>query len=195
MTPASANLEEIRVDVAGQKTVTAIQELPAGGDPDWLFIYAPGAASNINDPFGARLSRSLAPQGVATVRFQFPYMEERRRGPDRPQVLEATWRDVIDAVRGKGAKLVIGGRSMGGRIASQVAAQGTDVHALVLFAYPLRPSSNPSRVRDAHFPSIGAPTLFCSGTRDAFATPQELADAATTSLNQSKKSLNQSSTY
>ena len=180
MTSASANLEEFRVDVAGQKTVTAIQKLPASSDPDWLFVYAPGAASNINDPFGARLSRGLAAEGIATVRFQFPYMEERRRGPDRPQVLEATWRSVIDAVQGKAGRLAIGGRSMGGRIASHVAAQGTDIHALVLFAYPLRPPNNPSRVRDDHFPSIGVPTLFCSGTRDSFGTPAELADAATT---------------
>ena len=168
------------MDVPGQNPVTALQEIPAGGDPDWLFIYAPGAGSNIHDPFGTRLSRGLADQGIATVRFQFPYMEDRRRRPDRPEILEETWRRVIDAVRRDGPKLAIGGRSMGGRIASQVAAQGTDIQALALFAYPLRPPGNPSKVRDAHFPSIGVPTLFCSGTRDTFGTPEELAGAAAT---------------
>ena len=76
------------------------------------------------------------------------------------------------------SKIVAGGRSMGGRIASQVVVQDTAVDALALFAYPLRPPGNPERVRNAHFPDIGIPTLFCSGTRDSFGTPEELKAAA-----------------
>ena len=83
----------------------------------------------------------------------------------------------MEEVRGEG-RLVVGGRSMGGRIGSQVVAQGGPADAVVLFAYPLRPPSNPERVRDGHLPDIAVPTLFCSGTRDAFGTPEELEPAA-----------------
>jgi len=76
-------------------------------------------------------------------------------------------------------KLIIGGRSMGGRIASHVAAQGAAVDAVALFAYPLHPPGNP-KARDSHLPQIASPALFCSGTRDTFATPEELAAAAAT---------------
>ena len=120
----------------------------------------------------------LAERGTSSVRFQFPYMEAGRRGPDRPPVLESTWRSVIETFRHRAPRLVVAGRSMGGRIASQVVAQGEEVDALALFAYPLHPPNNPSQPRDAHLPEISVPTLFCSGTRDAFGTPDELRLAA-----------------
>jgi predicted alpha/beta-hydrolase family hydrolase len=146
-------------------------------------IYAPGAGSNLDDPFGAFLADRLANAGIASVRFQFPYMEARKRAPDRPPVLEATWRAVIDRVRSPGERLVVGGRSMGGRIASQVVAQGDRVDALALFAYPLHQPGHPERPRKEHLPAIDVPTLFCSGTRDAFASPDELRNVARTMPN------------
>jgi uncharacterized protein len=112
------------------------------------------------------------------MRFQFPYQEARRKSPDRNPVLEATWRTVIEAIPRAVGRLAVGGRSMGGRIASQVIAQGTAADALVLFAYPLHPPGRPDRRRDAHLSAIGIPTLFCSGDADAFATPDDLAEAA-----------------
>jgi hypothetical protein len=111
------------------------------------------------------------------VRFQFPYQEARRKAPDRNPVLEATWLAVIEAVHGP-ERLVVGGRSMGGRIASQVVAKGAAADALALFAYPLHPPGRPERRRDEHLSSIRVPALFCSGTSDAFASPEELAEAA-----------------
>ena len=171
--------EAIQVQVSTRHTVAALRDLPEGPAPTWTFIYAPGAGSNLNDPFGAQLSRTLKTRGLATVRFQFPYMEEKRRKPDGRQLLEETWRAVIDQVGASAAKLAIGGRSMGGRIASEVAAQVTGVDALPLFAYPLRPPYDPSKLRDGHFTSIRVPTFFCSGTRDAFGTPEELREAVT----------------
>jgi len=144
----------------------------------WMFVYAPGAGSNIDDPFGAYAARELAKRGVTTIRFQFPYMEAGRRGPDRTPVLEAAWRAVIDAARDGKTRLVAGGRSMGGRSASQVAAQGAAVDALALFAYPLHPPGKPEQLRDEHLPRLTAPVLFCSGTNDAFASPEELRAAA-----------------
>ena len=124
------------------------------------------------------MSDRLAVEGITTIRFQFPYMEARKRRPDPPRLLEEAWQEVILEVRSLVTKMVIGGRSLGGRIASQIVAHGTQVDGLALFAYPLRPPSNPSKLRDAHLPDIGVPTLFCSGTRDTFATPEELQRAA-----------------
>jgi len=170
--------EAIQVTVSGKHTVTALRDLPEAPAPTWTFIYAPGAGSNINDAFGTHLSRRLNAEGLGTVRFQFPYMEEKRRRPDRNQLLEETWSEIIGQFGAGGPKLAIGGRSMGGRIASQVAAQVTGVGALALFAFPLRPPYDPSKLRDGHLPSISVPTLFCSGTRDAFGTPDELREAA-----------------
>ena len=140
----------------------------------WMVIYSPGAGSNIHDPFGTYLSKRLADEKIACVRFQFPYMEARKGRPDRPAVLEATWRAVIDAVRGSTTKLCVGGRSMGGRIGSQVAAAGTEVDAISLFAYPLHPPGKPERLRDAHLKGLITPTLFCCGDRDAFGSVDEM---------------------
>ena len=170
--------EPFHVKLSEERSITAIRSLPITPGAGWLFVYAPRAGSNIHDPFGTYLCRHLAGIGIGAVRFQFPYMESGGRRPDLPQVLEDTWRRVMESVRTPHLKLAIGGRSMGGRIASQVVAQGARVDALALFAYPLRPPGNPSQRRDAHLPAITAPTLFCSGSRDAFATPDELRAAA-----------------
>lgn len=166
----------MKITVRAGVSITAIR-IAANGDAGWTFVYAPGAGSNVNDPFGKHLCDALAARGVATVRFQFPYQEAGRSGPDKPEVLEATWRAVIEAVRGDG-KLAIGGRSMGGRIASMVHADGVPCDALALFAYPLHPPGRPDKMRDEHLPSIKARTLFVSGTSDAFAAPDELRAAA-----------------
>ena len=170
--------ETIRIDVTDDRSVTAIQTLVEGSQTKWMFIYAPGAGSNIHDPFGSYTCRTLATKGISSIRFQFPYMEVGQRRPNSKRTLEATWRRVIEVVRPNGHKLVIGGRSMGGRIASQVVAQGVEVDALTLFAYPLHPPGRPSLWRDRHLPEIRIPTLFCSGTRDTFATPKELESVA-----------------
>jgi predicted alpha/beta-hydrolase family hydrolase len=141
----------------------------------WTVVYAPGAGSNIHDPFGKYLSERLAAEKIECVRFQFPYMEERKKRPDRPAVLEATWHAVIDAIRRPRTKLCVGGRSMGGRIGSQVAATGVAVDAISLFAYPLHPPGKPERMRDAHFKDLDTPVLFCCGDRDAFGSVEETA--------------------
>src|SRR5581483_5325306 len=110
--------------------------------------------------------------------IQFPYMEAKKRSPDRPAVLEATWRAVIERLRSETPKLIVGGRSMGGRVASQAVAAGADADAIALFAYPLHPPGRPQQQRVEHFPALRVPVFFCSGTNDAFASPEELASAA-----------------
>ena len=107
------------------RSVTAVLSRAQGHDTGWTFIYAPGAGSNIDDPFGVYAASRLAQHGISTARFQFPYMEEKRRAPDRTPVLEATWLAATEAFHGLDDRLVAGGRSMGGRIASLVAAQGS----------------------------------------------------------------------
>ena len=164
--------------MADGREVDLVRTEPEGEGNGWLLIYAPGAGSSLRDRFGAFLAQELAPRGITVWRFQFPYMREGKRRPDRPAVLEAAWSMVIENARSAGKRLVVGGRSMGGRIASQVVAGGVGVDAVALFAYPLHPPGNPSKARVAHLGDIGAPTLFCSGTRDDFGTPDELTTAA-----------------
>jgi uncharacterized protein len=165
-----------RIAIPNAGEVSALHDASAGARA--AFVYAPGAGANLNDAFGAYLASVLPGAGVDLWRFQFPYMEAKRSGPDRPPLLEATWRAVLATVRERGGPVFAGGRSMGGRIASQVVAQGEAVTGLALFAYPLHPPNKPSQRRDGHLASIAVPTLFASGTRDTFGTPEELAEAA-----------------
>jgi hypothetical protein len=145
---------------------------------DWALVYAPGAGSNLNDPFGRYAAVALQRAGVSCLRFQFPYSEAGRSAPDRPPLLEATWRAAIAAARTLAPRLIAGGRSMGGRIASQVAAQAVAVEALALFAYPLHPPKRPDQRRDSHLAAVSVPLLFCSGDRDDFASRDELRQLA-----------------
>ena len=172
-----ARTTKLSVKVEGGATVTAVRHGPKSGAA-WTVVYAPGAGSNIDDAFGVYLCETLADLGAMAVRFQFPYQEAGKSGPDRPPVLEATWRAVIDAVRAPDGKLCIGGRSMGGRIASMVHADGVKCDALALFAYPLHPPGKPDAARTEHLPAMKARTLFVSGTNDAFGSPDEIAAAA-----------------
>jgi predicted alpha/beta-hydrolase family hydrolase len=126
-------------------------------------------------------ARALSALGLDIITFNFPYIEQRRRIPDRPPVLEDCFRSVIDAVErevGSAAvRLFIGGKSMGGRIATQVAAADRDrpLAGLVVLGYPLHPPGRPAERRDRHLGSIGRRTLIVQGSRDAFGTPAELA--------------------
>jgi predicted alpha/beta-hydrolase family hydrolase len=121
----------------------------------------------------------LAVRGIDVVTFDFLYAERGRRLPDRNDKLEACYAAVIEAVRGHdklaGNNLAIGGKSMGGRIASQVAARGVrDLVGLVLLGYPLHPPGKPDQLRAKHLFAIATPMLFVQGVRDAFGTPAEL---------------------
>jgi len=126
-------------------------------------------------------AQALSAQGLDVITFNFLYTEQRRRLPDRGPALEDCYRAVIDAARARldsaTRALFIGGKSMGGRIATQVAAAdpALPVAGLVLLGYPLHPPGQPHKLRDAHLPSVHRPMLFVQGSRDAFGTPDELA--------------------
>jgi len=174
-----SNPSELKVFLeAGAETTALVYS--ASGSSTVALILGHGAGAGQRSAFMANMSRMLAALGVDVVTFNFLYTEQRRRIPDRPPVLEACYRSVIDAVRGNVASarahLFIGGKSMGGRIATQVAAADRDlpVAGLVLLGYPLHPPGRPDQRRDKHLPAIGRPMLFVQGSRDAFGTPAEL---------------------
>lgn len=169
---------ELRIDVPNRGRVPAIATEPEGDSAGWTFVYAPGAGSNVNDPFGKYACRALTNAGLATVRFHFPYQEAGRHSPDPPQFLDATWRGVVELVRLRPGRIVVAGRSLGGRVGSIAVAEGLTAHAVALFAYPLHPPGRPDNRRVDHLPQLAVPTLFCSGTNDAFASPDELREAA-----------------
>jgi hypothetical protein len=128
------------------------------------------------------VAAGLAERGLDVVTFNFLYMEQGRKIPDPKPRLEGCYRAVIDTVRKhrtlKKNRLVIGGKSMGGRIASQVAAaDGAGIEGLVFLGYPLHPPGRPDKMRAEHLANIKAPLLFLQGSRDAFGTPDEIRDA------------------
>lgn len=153
---------------------------PGNGRAFGVLVLAHGAGAGQTSPFMTRTARGLAARGVAVATFDFPYMTTRRKRPDAASVLEAAWRDAVEAARAQpqisGLPLFIGGKSMGGRIASHVAAAGLDPPArgLVFLGYPLHPPNAPEKPRDAHLPSIRQPMLFVQGERDAFGTAGEI---------------------
>ena len=144
-------------------------------------ILGHGAGAGQRSAFMVGFAQALSASGVDVVTFNFLYTEQGRRIPDRAPALEACYRAVIDAVcanvESARRALFIGGKSMGGRIATQVAAADPRLHlaGLVLLGYPLHPPGKPSERRDRHLPAIARPMLFVQGTRDAFGTPDELA--------------------
>jgi predicted alpha/beta-hydrolase family hydrolase len=140
-------------------------------------VVAHGAGAGQTSPFMVRTASGLAERGVIAATFDFAYITAGRRVPDRTDALERRWREVIGEARTTfaGLPLYIGGKSMGGRIATHVAAQDSDAIAgVVLLGYPLHPPGKPDQRRDAHLPSVAAPMLFVQGSRDAFGTADEI---------------------
>jgi predicted alpha/beta-hydrolase family hydrolase len=166
-----AALELFRFGVGGGGEVSALLLRPAKA---WLLlVLAHGAGAGMSHPFMEKLAGELAGVGVATLRFQFPYMEARRRAPDSPAVLTAT---VVAAVRSAaeaapGLPLLAGGKSMGGRMTSQAVAQRPldGVRGLVFFGFPLHPPNQPGTKRADHLAKVAMPMLFLQGTRDTLA--------------------------
>jgi hypothetical protein len=151
--------------------VSALLSTPK--NPRWLLVLAHGAGAGMTHPFLQNLSDQLEVAGIATFRYQFPYMEQHRGAPDKPAVLTATVAAAVQAAKkaAPGLPLVAGGKSMGGRMTSQAASQELleDVRGLVFFGFPLHPPGNPGTKRADHLAKVPIPMLFLQGTRDAFA--------------------------
>ena len=134
-------------------------------------LLAHGAGADMRSQFMSTVHAGLAREGYVALKFNFPYSEARRRRPDPRPVLERCWRSVLDAVlRDRTLApswVAIGGKSMGGRMSSYVAAAGAPARALVFLGYPLHPAGKPDQLRADHLTAIRAPMLFVQGTRDA----------------------------
>lgn len=140
-------------------------------------VVAHGAGGGQNTGFMVRTAEGLAARGIVAATFDFPYMSAGKSVPDKAPVLEQAWRDAIERARVEmaGVPLFIGGKSMGGRIASHVASQGcAGLAGVVFLGYPLHPPGRPEQRRDAHLPAVAEPMLFVQGSRDAFGTSEEI---------------------
>jgi len=137
------------------------------------FIFAHGAGGAMDTPFMNRVATGIAANGIRVVRFEFAYMAARREGkrgggPDRQPVLLDAWRAAVrECGETKPARIVIGGKSMGGRIASMV-ADDLEVAGLVCLGYPFHPPGKPEQLRTAHLAALRTPALICQGERDPF---------------------------
>jgi hypothetical protein len=143
-------------------------------------VMAHGAGAPQQSAFMVNFARGLAERGIDVLTFNFPYMQQRRRVPDRTETLETSYRDAIGTARDQFGRpaVFVGGKSMGGRIATHLAA-GDDATMLgivgvVLLGYPLHPPGKPAQLRSTHLPHIRVPMLFVQGERDPFGTPDEL---------------------
>lgn len=169
---------EWRVAVDGRET-TAVFEPAETGQAQVVFVFAHGAGGNMNDRAMLQTAKLLRSRGMGVVRFNFLYKEKGSGRPDPMPLLKETVAAV--ATRGREelgpAVLIIGGRSMGGRAASMLAADGFACNGLLLLAYPLHPPGQPEKLRDAHLPAIRVPVICFSGTRDPFCQ-RPLMDAA-----------------
>jgi len=185
--------ESIKVEVPYGGTVTSIIYPARGSESHGVgsgqryarsgaqvtIILGHGAGADQTSRFMVEFAEGLAARGCNAATFNFPYTEHGRKIPDPAQKLEACWSAVIEAVPSHAGlantRLIIGGKSMGGRIASQVAASGSQgARGLVFLGYPLHPPGRPDKLRSEHLSRIGLPMLFVQGSRDSFGTPDEL---------------------
>ena len=145
---------------------------------DATFLFAHGAGAPMDSGFMKRVAEGLSGRSIQVVRFEFPYMAKRRTegrkgAPDREPVLRARWTEMVERFGG-GSRVAIGGKSLGGRIASMVADE-VGARALVCFGYPFHPPGQPDRLRTQHLQTLRTPALILQGTRDAFGVPEEVA--------------------
>jgi predicted alpha/beta-hydrolase family hydrolase len=163
-TPTSGR--SVPLDIDGRPITVSVH-----GEGECAVILGPGAGGTRHTPQLLAVSNALDPKRYTTLLFNFPYQEAHRKFPDPATLLEETVARVADYARSElhASKVVLGGRSMGGRMASQAVAKGLACDGLAFLAYPLHPPGQEIKLRDAHLGAIRVPMLFLQGTRDAFA--------------------------
>jgi uncharacterized protein len=185
MSPAT---RDIRIVVDAAHTVSGLFDAP--DRPTACYVLAHGAGAGMRHAFLAAVAQELGALGIATLRFQFPYMEQGSRRPDRPELCHATVRAAVAQAASLAPSLPLfaGGRSFGGRMASQAqaAAPLAGVRGLVFLGFPLHPAGKPSDARAEHLFQVSLPMLFLQGTEDELAhldllqpLVQQLGDRAT----------------
>lgn len=167
----SAAAETLSLHLDSGTTVSGLLLRPA--DPAGCFVFAHGAGAGMHHPFMESMAEALCRRGIATLRFQFPFMEAARKRPDRPAVAQEAVRAAVDeaARRCRGISIVAGGKSFGGRMASQAQAARplADVAGLVFVGFPLHPAGQPATERADHLAHVNLPMLFLQGDRDKLA--------------------------
>ena len=156
----------VTLDVGGRPITVGVR-----GEGRCAVILGPGAGGTRQTPQLVTVATALDPSRYTTLLYNFPYTEARRKFPDPAPILEATVEAVVEYARHSlgSSNVILGGRSMGGRMASQAASRGLACDGLAFLAYPLHPPDNEAKLRDAHLAAIASPMLFLQGTRDAFA--------------------------
>jgi len=172
----SADAERLTIELEDDRSVSALLQMPPR--PLACLALAHGAGAGMTHPFLSSIAAGLAERGIATLRYQFPYMERGSRRPDPPRVAQATVRAAL-ALAGRrlpAAPLFAGGKSFGGRMTSQAQAESPlpDVRGLVFLGFPLHPPGRPSDERGRHLSDVRVPMLFLQGSRDDFASPELL---------------------
>jgi len=162
---------ERKITVADQQVISSIWRIPADYDRDRAVILAHGAGNDMHSDFVSAMHERWSSAGVLAVKFNFPYKEKGGRLPDRADMLMDTWRAVVESVT-KDAELAprnlfYAGKSLGGRIASMLAADEGAPAGLIFLGYPLHPAGKPDKLRIDHLGRIRCPMLFIQGTRDA----------------------------
>jgi predicted alpha/beta-hydrolase family hydrolase len=172
----SANAAPLTIEVNGVTQVSGLLIAPRNAKA--LYILAHGAGAGMSHPFMTAVAEGLAERGVATLRYQFPYMEKGRKRPDPPKLAQATVRAAADsAIRElPQMPLIAGGKSFGGRMTSQAQAENAlpGVYGLAFLGFPLHPARKPSQERGQHLFDVDIPMLFLQGTRDALAETEQL---------------------
>jgi predicted alpha/beta-hydrolase family hydrolase len=169
---------EWRVPVGGEETSAVFEPATGGAEEGVVFVCAHGAGGNMNDRGLVQTANALRERGFGVVRFNFLYKEKKSGRPDPMPRLKECYAAVVARARQElnPRTLIIGGRSMGGRAASMLAADGFDCNGLLLLAYPLHPPGQPDKLRDAHLPAIKVPVICFNGTRDPFCTPSQMEE-------------------
>jgi predicted alpha/beta-hydrolase family hydrolase len=190
MSSSTSSETAITIDVDGA-TVSGVYSRPA--DAAGTIVVAHGAGAGMEHPFMSGFTRAMHDLGYATLRFDFPYREAKRRFPDRPPVAIATWRAALAVAAeraerarggaggpagagGAGEPIWASGKSFGGRMASMAVADGMPAAGLIYLGYPLHPPGRPEKSRDEHLPGITVPMLFLQGRNDPFAIPNAQLD-------------------
>jgi predicted alpha/beta-hydrolase family hydrolase len=174
------SVKELKLEVDDEGRVSALLNRPRNA---WaLYVLAHGAGTGMRHAFLEAVSKELAGEGVATLRYQFPYTEQEKHRPDAPEILEATVRAAVDRAVKEELPLFAGGKSMGGRMTSQAQAQEPlpGVRGLVFLGFPLHPPRQPSVSRAKHLDRVTIPMLFLQGTRDDLAGIDLIRDVCST---------------
>jgi uncharacterized protein len=168
--------EPITIPIDQDRQVSGLLQVPVAATA--CFVFAHGAGAGMTHPFMAAVASGLAARKIATLRYQFPYMQVGSRRPDVPRVAHATVRAAVETAARQlpNLLLIAGGKSYGGRMTSQTQAEEAlpGVHGLAFFGFPLHPAKKPSASRAAHLESVTVPMLFLQGARDQLAEPQQL---------------------